>query len=301
VSAGRITESMTGRRLLADLNSSTSLVSKYQRQISSGRRIEKPSDDPLAAHTAMRLRSELEGLANHQRSIADAKGWLDSTEAALNGMTEIAQKARELALQGSNGTMAQTDRNKIADEIDQLIQTAKSTANASYGGRYVFSGTMTDTPPYVAGAVDTWQGDAGGNVYRTVGNGQTIAVNVRGEDILGNGGADGRLLSTLRSLSNNLRTGNVAGIQTSNLGALTTNLEQITSARGVIGALTNRIESADARLAQMEEATTSLLSDAEDTDIAKALIQLSTQQSVYQAALKSGQTLIQPSLLDFLR
>jgi flagellar hook-associated protein 3 FlgL len=301
MSAGRITESMTGRRLLADLNASTSLMAKYQRQISSGRRLEKPSDDPLATHTAMRLRSELQALESDQRSIGDAKGWLDTTEAALSSITSVAQRANELALQGVNGTMAQADRNKIADEIDQLIQTAKGAANASYGGRYVFSGSRTDTPAYALGATDTWQGDAGGSIYRQVGAGQTIVVNVRGDDVLGSGGGDGKLLSTLRDLAANLRSGNVAAIRANDLGGLQRNLEEITTSRGVVGALTTRIESAAGRLAQMEEATTGLLSDAEDTDIAKALIQLTTQQSVYSAALKSGQTLIQPSLLDFLR
>lgn len=303
MSAGRITESMTGRRLLADLNSSTSLVSKYQRQISSGRRIEKPSDDPLATHTAMRLRSELQALENDQRSIADAKGWLDTTEAGLSSINDVVQRANELALKGANGTMAQADRNKVADEIDQLIETAKSAANASYGGRYVFSGTMTDTQPYAVGGPDAWNGDPGGTIYRQVGSGQTITVNVRGEDVLGSGGGgtDRKLLSTLRNLAANLRSGNVAAIRSTDLGDLGKNLEDITSARGVVGALTGRIESASNRLAQIEEATTGLLSDAEDTDIGKALIQLTTQQSVYQAALKSGQTLIQPSLLDFLR
>jgi len=298
---GRITEAMTGRRLLSDLNASTTLVSKYQRQISSGRRLEKPSDDPLATHTAMRLRSELQALEIDQRSIADAKGWLDTTEAALSSMTEVAQRANELALQGSNGSMAQSDRNKIADEIDQLLATAKSAANASYGGRYVFSGTRTDVRPYDVNGADTWQGDTGGSIFRQVGAGQTITVNVRGEDVLGGAPGDEKLLATLRGLAAHLRAGDVAAIRGNDLGDLRRNLEEITSARGVVGALTNRIESAADRLAQVEEATTGLLSDAEDTDIAKALIQLSTQQSVYEAALKSGQTLIQPSLLDFLR
>jgi flagellar hook-associated protein 3 FlgL len=301
VSAGRITEGMLGRNLLTDLNRSTNLLAKYQRQISSGRRIDKPSDDPLATHTSLRLRNELQGLANDQRSISDAKGWLDTTEAALGQITDVAQRARELALQGSNDVMSPADRQKIADEVDQLIETAKASANASYGGRYVFSGTMTDTQPYAAGAVDTWSGDIGGQIFRQVGPGVSITVNVRGEDVLGSGGADGKLLSTLRSLSNNLRTNNMAALRSSNLSALTTNLEEVTSARGVIGALSTRIESASHRLAQVEEATTGLLSETEDTDIAKALIQLNTQQSVYQAALKAGQTLVQPSLLDFLR
>ncbi len=301
MSAGRITEGMLGRRLLTDLNRSTNLLAKYQRQISSGRRMDKPSDDPLATHTALRLRNELQGLENDQRSISDAKGWLDTTEAALGQITDVAQRARELALQGSNDVMSQSDRNKIADEVDQLIETAKAAANASYGGRYVFSGTTTDTKPYTPGAVDTWTGDTGGQVYRQVGPGVTITVNVRGEDILGSGGADGKLLSTLRSLSSNLRTNNMAALRSTNLSALTTNLEEVTSARGVVGALTTRIESASQRLAQVEEATTSLLSETEDTDVAKALIELNTQQTVYQAALKAGQTLVQPSLLDFLR
>ena len=304
MSAGRITEAMTGRRLLADLNASTNKIAQFQSQISSGRRIQKPSDDALATHNAMRLRTELQGLETDQRSISDAKGWLDTTESALGAMTDIAQRARELALQGANGTLAQSDRNKIADEVDQLIETTKSTANANYGGRYVFSGTLTDQKPYLAGPVDTWQGDvAYGRIYRTIGAGQTIQVNVRGDDVLGNGAGDGKFLATLRNLAADLRGGaaGVDNLRANTLGDLETNLEEITSARGVVGALTTRIESAGARLAQMEEATTSLLSENEDTDIAKALIELTTQQSVYQAALRSGQTLIQPSLLDFLR
>ena len=303
MSAGRITESMTGRRLLADLNASTNRIAQYQRQISSGRRIEKPSDDALATHNAMRLRSELQAIENDQRSISDAKGWLDTTEAALGSITDIVQRASELVLQGANGTMAQTDRNKIADEVDQLIETAKSAANANYGGRYVFSGTMTNVKPYLSGAVDTWQGDLGGQIFRQVGAGQTIAVNVRGEDVLGNGNVPGddKLLGTLRRVADDLRSGNLTDLRGVDIADLKKNLEQVTSARGVIGALSTRIESASNRLSQIELATTGLLSETEDTDVAKALIELTTQQNVYQAALKSGQTLIQPSLLDFLR
>jgi flagellar hook-associated protein 3 FlgL len=301
VTAGRITEGMLGRRLLTDLQLNNQRMATYQRQLASGRRMDKPSDDPLATNTALRLRTELSGLAQDQRSISDARGWLDTTESSLGAITDVTQRARELVIQGANGTLSQADRNKIADEIDQLVATAKSAANASYGGRYVLSGTMTDTPPYLTGAVDTWQGDSGGQVFRQIGPGVSIPINVRGEDILGNGGADGKLLSTLRTVATDLRAGNVTALQTTDVTALSTNLEDVTSARGVVGALTNRLESASARLAQVEESTTALLSETEDTDVAKALIDLSTQQSVYQAALKSGSSLVQQSLLDFLR
>ncbi len=300
MSAGRVTEGMLGRRLLSDLRASTQRIATAQRQIASGRRIDKPSDDPLATHNAMRLRSELGGIAQDKRTISDTQGWLDTTDSALATITDTVHRARELALQGANGAIGQTERNKLADEVDQLIETAKSAANSSYGGRYVLAGTDTDDPPYTPGGADTYGGDTAA-IARQIGPGVAVQINIPGVDVLGNGTADTKLLTTLRTLAADLRSGNLAGIRGPALNNLQSNLEDVTSARGIVGALATRLEAAEARLAQVEESTTSLLSENEDTDIAKAMIDLTTQQSVYQAALQSGQALIQPSLLDFLR
>ena len=301
MSAGRITECMLGRRLLSDLRASTERIATAQRQIASGRRIEKPSDDPLAAHNALRLRSELGGIQQDQRTISDTKGWIDTTDSALATMTEVVHRARELALQGANGAIGQTERNKLADEVDQLIETAKSAGNSSFGGRYVFAGNDTADPPYTPGAVDAYDGNTR-PIARQIGPGVSVQINIPGVNILGRGDAtDTKLLSTLRTLSADLRSGNLDGLRGPALTRLTSNLEDVTSARGTIGALSSRLETAEARLAQLEESTVSLLSENEDTDVAKAMIDLTTQQSVYQAALQSGQALIQPSLLDFLR
>ena len=303
MSAGRVTEGMLGRRLLSDLRASTHRIATAQRQIASGRRIDKPSDDPLATHNAMRLRSELGGIEQDKRTISDTKGWLDTTDSALNTITEVVHRARELAIQGANGAIGQTERNKLADEIDQLIETAKSAGNSSYGGRYVMAGQDTADPPYTPGAVDTYDGDTR-LIARQIGPGVSVQINVPGVNVLGNGAAaenPPKLLRTLRTLAADLRSGNVAGLRGAALNNLQKNLEDVTSARGTVGALSTRLESAEARLAQLEESTVSLLSENEDTDIAKAMIDLNTQQSVYQAALQSGQALIQPSLLDFLR
>jgi flagellar hook-associated protein 3 FlgL len=300
VSAGRITEGMLGRRLLSDLRASTQRIATAQRQIASGRRIDKPSDDPLATHNALRLRSELAGIAQDKRTIADTKGWLETADSALATITDVVHRARELALQGANGSIGQTERNKLADEVDQLIETAKSAANSSYGGRYVFAGQDTADPPYTPGAVDAYDGD-GGAIARQIGPGVSVQINIPGDAILGDGSGDTKLLTTLRTLAADLRGGNLAGLRGPALNGLEANLEDVTSARGTLGALSTRLDAAEARLSQVEESTASLLSENEDTDIAKAMIDLTTQQSVYQAALQSGQSLIQPSLLDFLR
>ncbi|HEV2812969.1 MAG TPA: flagellar hook-associated protein FlgL [Solirubrobacteraceae bacterium] len=300
MSAGRVTEGMLGRRLLSDLRASTHRIATAQRQIASGRRIDKPSDDPLATHNALRLRSELAGIAQDKRTIDDTKGWLDTTDSALGTITEVVHRARELALQGANGAIGQTERNKLADEVDQLIETAKSAANSSYGGRYVLAGQDTDDAPYTPGAVDAYDGDTAA-IARQIGPGVSVQINIPGVNILGNGATDAKLLRTLRTLAADLRSGNLPGLRGPALNNLSSNLEDVTSARGTIGALSTRLEAAESRLAQVEESTAALLSANEDTDIAKAMIDLSTQQSVYQAALQSGQSLIQPSLLDFLR
>ena len=300
MSAGRITEGMLGRRLLSDLRASTQRIATAQRQIASGRRIDKPSDDPLATHNALRLRSELSGIEQDKRTVSDTKGWLDTTDSALATITEVVHRARELALQGANGSIGQTERNKLADEVDQLIETVKSAANSSYGGRYVFAGNDSADPPYTPGVVDAYDGNTRA-IARQIGPGVSVQINIPGVEIIGAGGGDEKLLSTLRALAVDLRAGDLEGLRGPALNNLESNLEDVTSARGVVGALATRMETAEARLAQVEESTISLLSETEDTDIAKALIDLTTQQSVYQAALQSGQALIQPSLLDFLR
>ena len=300
MSAGRVTENMLGRRLLSDLRASTQRIATAQRQIASGRRIDKPSDDPLATHNALRLRSELAGIAQDKRTISDTKGWIDTTDSALATITDTVHRARELTLQGANGAMSQSDRNKLANEIDQLIETAKSAANSSYGGRYVLAGQDTASPPYTPGGPDAYGGDTA-SIARQIGPGVSVRISIPGVDILGNGTADTKLLTTLRTLAADLRSGNLPGLRGPALNDLSSNLEDVTSARGTIGALSTRLDAAEARLAQVEESTASLLSENEDTDIAAAIIALNTQQSVYQAALRSGQSLIQPSLLDFLR
>ncbi|MEA2450084.1 MAG: flagellar hook-associated protein 3 FlgL, partial [Thermoleophilaceae bacterium] len=214
-------------------------------------------------------------------------------------------RARYLAIQGASDSAGQAARNAAAAEIDQLIESVKQEANASYGGRYVFSGTATDTPPYTVAGADTYAGDTAA-VAREIGPGVSVQVNVIGQSLLGDGqaAADGKLLNVLRDLSDHLKSGTVANmntLRTADIKALDTNLDAISQSRATVGATTNRLESADSRLQQVEESLTKLLSDVEDADMAKTYTDFSMQQSVYQSALRAGSNIVQQSLLDFLR
>jgi flagellar hook-associated protein 3 FlgL len=298
----RITTGMTQRSTLADLNRINERVTKAQQQASSERRISRPSDDPYDAARALQLRESLAGVKQYQRNIQDGQGWQETAEEAMSSITDSAQRARDLLVQGTSDTTDPASRESIAKELDQIIAGIKQNANATYEGRYVFSGAATDVAPYLDGATDTFQGDTTRLVARQVGPGVSLDIGITAESFLGSGSApgDGKLLDTLRSVAANLRSGDTAGLKT-DLGRLDTNLDEVLSARALNGARQNRLDAALSRMGQVEEATTRQLSDTEDADIAETLIQLNSQQTAYQAALKVGANILQTSLMDFLR
>jgi flagellar hook-associated protein 3 FlgL len=301
----RITSNMISRSVLSDLNEVSQRLSKTQQRMSSGKQITRPSDDPYGTSRALSLRTDVAGTQQYQRNVGEATAWQSVTDSALSKITEAVQRARDLTVQGASDSAGQAARNAAAAEIDQLIESVKQEANASYGGRYVFSGTATNTPPYVVGGADAYLGDTAA-VAREIGPGVSVQVNVVGQSLLGDGqgAADGKLLNVLRDISDHLKSGVVADantLRTTDLRALDTNLDALSQVRATVGATTNRLETADSRLQEVEESLTKLLSDVEDADMAKTYVDFSMQQSVYQSALKAGANIVQQSLLDFLR
>jgi flagellar hook-associated protein 3 FlgL len=220
-------------------------------------------------------------------------------------MTDSVQRARELVVRAGNDTNGETSREAIAAAIDALIDALKQEANASYGGRFLFSGTETLTRPYAVGGADGYAGNTA-QVAREIGTGVAVAVNVIGRDVLGDGQAagDDKLLDVLRDVADHLRGGTPAdadALRGADLARLDANLDELMRVRAVVGATANRLEVAAGRIEETELATRKLLSETEDVDMARALVDYSMQQSAYQSALRAGANIVQASLLDFLR
>jgi flagellar hook-associated protein 3 FlgL len=305
----RITTNMVHRNVLSDLNSLSDKLSKTQERAASGKQITRPSDDPYGTARAMGLRSALSANASYKSNIEDAEDWQNTSESALDSITQYVHRANDLLVQGGSDTSDQTSRNALADEIDQIVQGVKESANATYGDKYVFSGTATATPPYAQGADDTYKGDQGGlnpsvpGVLREIGPGVTMSINSVGQEILGDGQAagDGKLLDTLRTISQDLRSGNGDALRGADLSNLTSNLNQVLAVRARNGASTNRLQAADSRLDDISGSVTQQLSDTEDADMAQTLIDFNSQSVAYQSALRAGANLVQASLMDFLK
>jgi flagellar hook-associated protein 3 FlgL len=305
----RITTAMVHRSVLSDLNALSDRLARTQEKAASGKQITRPSDDPYNASRAMGLRSALSANAAYKGNVEDAQDWQNSTEAALGSLTQYVHRANDLLIEGSSDTIDQTSRNALADEVDQIIQGVKETANSTYGDKYLFSGTATATPPYTQGADDTYKGNQGGlnpavpGVLREIGPGVTMTINSVGQEILGDGQAagDGKLLDTLRTIAQHLRAGDGASLRGGDLTQLKDNLNQVLEVRARNGAATNRLQAAASRLDDIAGSVTQQLSDTEDADTAQTLIDFNSQSAAYQAALRAGANIVQASLMDFLR
>lgn len=297
----RITNGMVQRRVLADMNAVSARLTEAQTKIASGKELARPSDDPFAVGRSLGLREAVGGIRQHHRNVSDAQGWQSAAEQALAGITDSVQRANELLIQGASDTSDATSRNALAAEIDQIIAGIKDTVNTSYAGQYIFSGTAVETPPYRQDG-DAYQGDAG-VVAREVGPGVSLQINQLGSNLLGGGQAagDGKLLHVLRDISDHLRAGDGVSLRGSDVRRLQAVLEDVIDVRAINGARSNRLDAAASRLTELEQSTLDQISDTEDVDIVKTLIDFNSQQAAYQAAMRAGANIVQTSLMDFLR
>jgi flagellar hook-associated protein 3 FlgL len=301
----RVTEGMTSRSILQDLNNSRTKLTSLQREISSGHRITKPSDDPFGTGRTLQLSGELEGFKQYKSNVDDGTGWATATETALSRITETVQRARELLVQGGNDSNGQVAREGIAAEIEALTEAVKQEANVTYDGRFIFAGTETETRPYELGPGDEFAGNEG-TIVRVIGSGVELPINVNIKGLLGEGAGaeDDKLLNVLRDIATDLRGGTVENsenLRNTDIGRLDENLDDLTRVRAVVGATTNRLTTAGTRLEELEEASMNQLSDVYNTDMPEAIVEYSTQQTAYETALRAASTIIQPSLMDFLK
>jgi flagellar hook-associated protein 3 FlgL len=301
----RITPAMVTSSTLSDLTSSLASLERTTNELSSGRTILEPSDNPYGASRVIDLQSQLEGLSAYEGNAQDGISWENTASSAMSNINQIAQRVRELVVQSANGTNNQSDLNTIALEIEQLTESVKQDANTQYAGQYIFSGTATTTAPYAMGAEDEYKGNAE-TVSRAVGPGASVTVTTNLSTLLGNGEAakDGKLLDTLRTIAQHLRGGTAEGreaLGTTDLTSLDTNLEGLSQLQAVSGSAIDQLRASLSRNEDLQTSITESLSNTEDTNVAATSIAYANEQAAYEAALRAGATIVQESLLNFLQ
>lgn len=298
----RVTQSMLSHNALRNLSSSYSKLQTLNNQINSGKKFTKPSDDPVAAMNAMGYRTDLNNIQQYQDNIATVQNWTDSTDDALQGVSNILQKVRELTVQASNGTYEDSQRTYIAEEIEQLKNEIVSLGDTQVGGKYIFGGTQTDVPPSQSGYT------ASGDINIEVFNGIKLPLNIDGNEmfkgLVGNetetttATVKGVITELIETLKDPTSSEEEIG---SFLSQLDIQMDTVLAEISTVGARQNRVDLMSDRLGNQEVFSTRILSDNEDIDLERALIDLTAQESVLRASLSTSASIIQPTLMDFLR
>ncbi len=142
----RITNRMITNNMLININRNQNTLNKYDIQISTGKKIQRPSDDPIIAVRALRFRTTVSEINQYKVNCEDAISWCDVSEQAASNVIDISKRIRDLAVQASSDVLNVGNRKKLVDEMKQLKEQFLNEVNASYAGRYIFSGFKTSTP-----------------------------------------------------------------------------------------------------------------------------------------------------------
>ena len=300
----RVTDGAIKYSTLRGLEENNSKLQALNEQMSTGRQITKPSDDPSGTVRALQLRADLKRNTQYAASAGDALGWMSTADSTYTQLVTISQKARTLTVQALNSGASTGDSNSaIGDEIDAIRSQMVSLANTTYNGRPIFGGTTTSTTAYTDNGDGTvsYNGDSG-TVMRQVGDTTTVQINQNGPDVFGDNTAGTSVFDVLQNISNKLHDPTTYGqITGSDLDAIDAAVRTISTAQAKEGATYNRVTTSQAAQTTTTLALTSELSDIQDIDIAKQAVLVSTANVNYQAALQTTANIRQISLLDFLK
>lgn len=303
----RVTSNMMNSQLLLNLNRNARTMNDTQLQLASGRKINKPSDDPVGITYSLRYRAELSSNEQYQNNVDSAISWLDFNDTVLGQAGDVVQRLRELTVKASTGSNPQSALDSINEEVMQLKEQLVDIANSKLNGKYIFNGEKYTEMPYdfVKGADGTYdvskdiKTDTGVMNY-IVGEGVRMPINMTGNDVFGNTSDADNLFNIINNLSSALKDGNLTGIS-KQLDLIDTRTETILSARSEIGAKTNRVELMQDRLSDLNINLTDLQAKTEDADYEELIMKSKIQENIYNASLSVGAKIISTTLVDFIR
>lgn len=290
----RVTQSMLSGNMLRNLSSSYNKMGKLQNQLNTGKKVTRPSDDPVVAMKGVGYRTALDKVEQFQRNIGEVNAWLDTSDDTFDKVGSAMHRVNELAVQAANGTNTPDDLLKIQSELDQIRVHIQDLANTKLGDKYIFSGTNTTTPLYDRTAgyptldptkTSAFEKDVEIEVFDDI----TLKVNTNAIDLFKN----------IDQMFQDIKDGTVD--YGAAIGTIDTQMNDLLTTRANIGARQNRSELMDNRLQSQELIATKQMSENEDIDYEKTITDMITQESIHSAALSVGARIIQPSLVDFLR
>lgn len=283
-------------------------ISRLREQISSGTRINRPSDGP-SDHAAAEELGRIDNKIDRRLSaVADAQSFTSRTQQELEEMANLFAQAKEKGLQAANDTVSKDNRRAIAEELSGIRDEVVDRMNARHRGEYLFGGTRTQTKPFNGpneggGLVNngaTYSGEVSGERTVAVGQNKEVTYNITGNEL---GTYDGgkHLDAALDNLIAAVEPGNGTTDIRANLEEVTEARDHVISKASKTGVISNRLSAAKDQLETTQLNARERQSEIKDTDLARAATDLQRKQTQLQAALKAvATTQKQASLVNFL-
>ena len=287
--------------IVRNLGQTSTEMMNAQEIVTTTKKINRLSDDPVGLVSVLNLRSSLSNIDQMGRNITLGKAWLTASESSLGQVDNILTKAKELTVQMSSATVSQSERANSVSLVDGYLKEIISLANSQSEGRYLFGGTNTDIAPFELNSSET-QVDYSGNETPfsvKIGRDSNVAVGKNGQDVFGETGASDDIFKVLIDLKSYLQNDDVGGIQDT-MDKLDSRMSHINAQVSEIAGKQTRLEIKENVLADLELSYTDRKSQIEDADIAEAIIQLKSKELAYNAALNSAANVMSKSLVDYL-
>jgi flagellar hook-associated protein 3 FlgL len=300
-----------GAQFLADLARTRAGIDQAQRQVETGSRVNRPSDDPDAVSDILRLRADILRTQQIQSNLSNVKPEVDTGEQSLQSAVQLLDRASVLAAQGVSTTQTAGARQAIAKEAQSILEQLVGLSRTAVGGRFIFSGDQDAQAPY---ELDTQQPDTGAGVVQLVTSGatrqvqdavgNTFVVTMTAQQIFddqdppGTPAADNAFVAV-----NQLRVALQAN-DTTGIGNALVTLRQagdyINSQLSFYGTAQNRIVAASDQASNLILQFQTALSYRQDADITQAIVQMNQGRTQEQASLQSEAQVPRTSLFDFL-
>lgn len=295
----RISSTGTYASLARGLNTSLGRVQTFQEQLSSGKRINNYSDDPVGATSATRLASQVADWTTYQAAAGDATARLGAADSHLQSMSTLLRRVNDLTIASQSGGISADGLAANAAEVRSLRDELADLANTTHLGGSLFGGFAQT--PLTRDAGGSWQfaDGADGQIRRQIAPSVTVTANLNGASVFGFEAGKTDLFTALDNLASSIETGDVDGMRAVavDVSARTTD---VLGALGVVGATMNRVSSISESGRAQADALTAQRSQIEDTDIAQAVLELNAATASYQAALGAAARANLPSLASFL-
>ena len=292
---------VTERALITDFTNSVSRLRRQQADaqaaLSSQKRLREPSDDPVGTARSTRLRGETKELVAYSDSVGLGTATLGAEDAVVGEVHDILIRAREIATGMSGGLTTPEARQTAAEEVSELERGLLALGNTTVAGRYIFGGLSTtgpvftglDDPGFTPGTAYT--GSTTPFAVRTARD-ETIRLTTSGGDVFGSS------LQALDDLRQTLEAGNDP---VASLATLESAANDIRQERASVGGRLARLQTRDQEIGSAIVTAKTLLADVEDADFTETITQLAQVRNALEATLTAGGSLLQTTILDYLR